>query len=350
MKCRRNTGDLSAFTEKTEMKMKEITMVLAGLNFGRHIVSRLMTDTGIQKYVRLVGVCDFDRSKAEKIAGEYNLEVFDSIESICRTPGIDAAGLFCGPCRRAEVLEKFVAAGIPVMTTKPFELSSSAAEKVLALAAEKRVPVHLNSPAPEPTAAQNILRQWITEFQLGRPVSAHVETYIKYSEKPDGSWMDDPARCPAAPLLRLGIYGINTLIASCGDIESVKVVHSRISTGRPTADNAAMLLRFANGAIGTVSANFATDDGRKYPDDLVIHFEHGTVKRRKIDNGTKTVFELFTPDEYKCQTLPPDQLDGQYQWQAFARAVNEKTPNSAEYNRKIIASARAMEMLGLESR
>src|SRR5690606_1581322 len=105
------------------------------------------------------------------------------------------------------------------MTTKPFEVDPDAAADVLAEAQRLGRFVHLNSPTPVmPVDLQQVL-DWRDRFDLGRPVGCRLETYASYHEQADGSWLDDPERCPAAPIFRLGIYLINM---SCNCLASLR--------------------------------------------------------------------------------------------------------------------------------
>jgi predicted dehydrogenase len=138
------------------------------------------------------------------------------------------------------LIRKAIRAGKHVMTTKPFELDPQAAANVLAEAKSLGMVVHLNSPpATRPGDIQQIFN-WQREHDLGRPVSAQCQTWVSYREKPDGSWYDDPKRCPVAPIFRLGIYAINDLMFLFKNPRQVSVMHSRLFTQRPTPDHALM--------------------------------------------------------------------------------------------------------------
>jgi predicted dehydrogenase len=91
--------------------------------------------------------------------------------------------------------------------------------------------------------------------------------------------MDDPQRCPAAPLTRLGIYLINDIVTLFGRVLEVQVTTSRMFTGRPTPDNAQLSLLFENHAIGSIFASFCVENGQHYGNSMTLHYERGTILR-----------------------------------------------------------------------
>ena len=305
-------------------------MVVVGLKFGGHMVEeRLLKEPG-REYVDLVGVCDLDQSLAREMADRNQLRQVESLDAILADPSIEAVGLFTGPAGRSDLIRKIIRAGKHVMTTKPFDVDPAAGLAVLSEARERKKAVHLNSPAPLPAPETGQIMEWVREFDLGRPVSLHWETYADYFDKADGSWYDDPERCPVAPIFRLGIYGINQVVRLCGPVAQVNVASSRIRTGRPTADNATVLLSFQNGVVGSIHASFCVKSDYPYPNNLTINYESGTVTTSPIDVnpfgtcGRKVSLKVLGEAGQvitREASFGKEGLSGAYQWDAFHRAV-----------------------------
>ncbi len=311
------------------------TIAVVGLRFGRHIVEQVAAGSG-RPHLRLVGLCDLERDKAEALSVQHGgVPVYASLDAILADPAIRTVGLFTGPVGRAELLRKIICAGRDVITTKPFELDVAAAEAVLREAAERGRVIHLNSPNPgtSPDLAQ-ILR-WQEELQLGRAVAARAETWVSYREQPDGSWYDDPQRCPVAPLFRLGIYLINDLVRLMGRVQRVSVFSSRIFTGRPTPDNAQLSLMFESGALANILASFCVRDGDHYRNSLTVNYADGTVYRevgphRQVSADAAELTAVVAdgpPDALRRRVAASACLpmaSGRYDWEGFARAVNRE--------------------------
>jgi len=305
-------------------------MVVVGLRFGRYIVEEQLLKGPGGEHVELIGVCDLDQALAGEVAGLHQLRHYESLDTVLADPSVEAVGLFTGPDGRADLIRSIIRAGKHVMTTKPLEVDAAAALAVLREARELGKAVHLNSPGPLPDPETGQIMEWTREFDLGRPVSLHWETYADYFNDADGSWYDDPERCPVAPIFRLGIYGINQTVRLCGPVAQVNVVSSRIRTGRPTADNATMSLLFSNGVVGSIHASFCVKSDYPYPDNLTINYERGSVTTDPSEVnqhgtcGRKVSLKVLGEDGQvvvREASFGQDGLSGAYQWDAFHRAV-----------------------------
>jgi predicted dehydrogenase len=306
----------------------KIPIAIVGLNYGRWIIESLLNEKAAGRYFRIGAICDLDSSRARAMAEKTGARTM-TFEEVLADPDIPAIGLFTGPGGRAGFIRKIIRAGKDVMTTKPFELDVERAVDVLEEARSLGRVVHLNSPSPLTPPDLVQIEKWRTEHQLGSPVSCHAETYASYREQADGSWYDDPERCPVSPVFRIGIYMINDLVQMFGEPEAVQVLTSRIRTGRPTPDNAQMGILFKNGAIANVFASLCVDDGQRWADSLVLHFESGTIYRNVGPlvfgggpEGTTTLKLLARrAGETKIETVRFETRSGQYQWEAFHNAI-----------------------------
>ena len=143
-----------------------------------------------------------------------------------------------------------IAAGIPVLVEKPLA-DSVAGGEVLVLAAERAgVPLltgHHRRHNPMIQRARAI----ITEGRLGRIVSVHAFFWLL---KPDSyfevSWRRKPG---AGPILLNFIHDIDLLRYFCGEVEEVQAFASRAIRNHDADETAVVLLRFANGVLGTVN-------------------------------------------------------------------------------------------------
>lgn len=309
---------------------------IVGLNFGRHILPHLQ-DPDVARLFRLAAVCDLDPSRRREWAARCHVPEYPSLDALLEEPGVPVIGLFTPPRGRAELLRRIIRAGKDVMTTKPFELDSVAAREVLEEASSLGRIIHLNSPAPRPTAVRRQIREWETRYHLGRPVFCRGEATADYSEEADGTWYDDPALCPVAPIFRIGIYLINELTGLFGDVVSTQVISTSIRTGRPTPDNAQLSLEFANGAIGSIFASFCVGNGQFYANSLLLHYERGTIQYNldpaefgQANKSSRLRLIAAPPGEERVvieEWSGPGCL-GDYQWDAFHDAIRTRDVGS----------------------
>jgi predicted dehydrogenase len=310
-------------------------MVILGANFGAKIARQLIAAPGT---VRVAGVCDLDQPKAHALANELNVSVYASLDQVLADPNVEAVGVFTGPIGRARLIECIIQAGKHVMTTKPFELDPAEAARAFAAAEQHRRVLHLNCPAPVPAADLAAIREWLASADLGRPVALLARTWGDYHEVADGSWMDDPARCPGGPLFRLGVYFLNDFAGLLGRPTEVHVQHARVRTGRPTPDNAQISIAYEGGALATILTSFCVRDGQPYRDDVEIACERGTIRRWMIRSGDLDMSRDHAVVELQRAGHPVRRVvtatgdyAGWYAWPAFQAAVRG-LPGSVPHN------------------
>ena len=330
-----------------------IPVAVIGLNFGNMIAKELARGVTLP-HARLAAVCDQRAPIAERWAKELGVPGCTDIDQILKDPAIPAVALITRPAGRAGLLKRCLDAGKHVMTTKPFERDARAAADILAYARTRKLALHLNSPAPEPSEDIAHILQWRDANDLGRAVHASFTVHANYqetaSDDPATAWYDDPTQCPIAPLYRLGIYGINDMISILGCPESVQATSLRFRTGRPTADNALALLRFPGGALATLAASFCVGDGAPYGNRLEISWERGSAWRDPGplalgDPPTRTLhFQRPDGSVSRVETRFARAVSGHYNWELFAKAIRGQHAAS-DYDARIVAGVATIEAL-----
>lgn len=322
---------------------------LVGLNFGATIAAEMRTNPRMAGY-RLAMVCDLDEAKARAFGAEHGVPYTSDLDTLLADPAIPAVILMTGPQGRATLIDRIISAGKDVITTKPFETSADAAERVLRKAAELGRGVFINSPSTGKSPELDQIRAWEKDFQLGRLVGARWEGGYKAVEKADGSWYDDPEQCPAAPLFRLGIYGVNELVQLFGEPDSLQVQESRFLTGRPTSDLAQMQIRFKNGGLVSLMAGWCFEP-RHGVMHLKLFYEQGCITRHMdlVKSNHHVVMNLYLPEEGFSRAAQTLELDLQalgygYPWEAFYEAVTTgQGLVKPENHRHMVQAIRLME-------
>ncbi len=248
-----------------------------GLNYGAHALERNFANGNA--FVELAGVLDLDAKLTESVGRKYGVRAFRSLEELLAEDSLDAVALFTPPSGRAELIRKALRAGKHVLATKPFELDPGQAADVLREADKLGLALHSNSPSPAWPADLAQIELWRREHDLGRITGAVGEVYGNNHEVADGSWLDQPERCPLAPMFRLGIYLINDLSVLMTQPEEVNCLSSRVRTRRPTPDNAVLSIRYRDGSLANIYATLCVNDGDAYRNSLALHFERGSIYR-----------------------------------------------------------------------
>ena len=148
-----------------------------------------------------------------------------------------------------------IAAGIPVLVEKPLAEDLAGARLITEAARRAAVPVlvgHHRRHSPLIARAREI----VASGQLGRIVAVNGLCWFR---KPDAYFEAAPwRREPGGGVVLINcIHVVDDLRNLCGDIASVQAFASNASRGFPVEDTAAIVLRFASGALGTLSISDA---------------------------------------------------------------------------------------------
>jgi len=299
----------------------KIRLGLVGLRFGLWASRRIIAHPELP--VRLERICDLDLAHAETCSKELGVAVAPNLQAMLDDDQIDAICLFTEPTGRANLIRKVIRAGKDVMTTKPFETDPQAAWDILQEARSLGRIVHLNSPNARPFGEMAVIRDWVDSGSIGTPVVAQANAWANYgATKPDGTWYDDPRRCPAAPVFRIGIYMLNNLLQVFGEPVEVQVTTQRFQTKRPTPDNASLTISFADGGIVNIVASFAVGGPDNYKNSMTIGGTKGVIyfaTGPKARDGGVTEILLSTDDRLERRELTG--VSGEYDWDFFAQRV-----------------------------
>ena len=142
--------------------------------------------------------------------------------------------------------------GVPALVEKPISGDVTSAMQLVAASEAADVPIlvgHHHRHSPLIAGAREIIRSG----RLGRMVAAHGFYWFR---KPDTGYFDGPGewrRGPGGgPILINLIHMIDDFRNLCGDIVKVQAAQSSATRGFAVEDTAAMILHFANGALGTL--------------------------------------------------------------------------------------------------
>lgn len=145
-----------------------------------------------------------------------------------------------------------IRAGVPVLVEKPLAVDTGSARALVTAAQAAGVPLlvgHHRRHSPLVAAAHAA----IAGGRIGRPVMVNAQCWLM---KPDSYFAPDwRRRAGAGPVLTNMIHDIDLLRHFCGEVVSVQAAQSNALRGHEVEDSAAALLRFAGGALATLSVS-----------------------------------------------------------------------------------------------
>jgi predicted dehydrogenase len=227
----------------------KIALVGAGL-IGRAHLDRLDASPDCD----CAAICD-PTDSAKALSGERGTPWFASITEMLAAMKPDGAIIATPNALHVPGAIECLEAGVPVLIEKPLAESVAAAELLVAAQARKGVPVlggHHRRHNPIVKAA----RKLVQGGGIGRLVAVNSLFLIR---KPD-DYFDVAWRREAGggPVLINLIHDIDNLRFICGEIDSVQAMTSNATRGFAVEDTAALIFRFANGALGTATVSDVT--------------------------------------------------------------------------------------------
>lgn len=218
----------------------------------------------------VVAVADMDVSRAQARAQEYTIPHAYTVAQLLADPAIEIVINLTVPQAHAEVSLAILNAGKHAYGEKPLGLTREEGQKILALAAEKKLLVGC---APDTFLGGGIqtARKVIDDGLIGRPVAA---TAFMCGHGPE-SWHPNPEfyyKAGGGPMFDMGPYYLTALINLLGPVRRVTgsaqiSFPERTATSKEkyglkitvdVATHVAGVMDFASGAVGTIITSFDT--------------------------------------------------------------------------------------------
>jgi predicted dehydrogenase len=256
-----------AETHRTAMRLDDKCVLIAGVFSRDSEKSR--------------GAARLLRIDPDRVYPDYR--VMAEVESKRESDRIDVAVIVTRTDSHFEIAKKFLESGIQVICDKPLCLSLAEAKELKRLAEEKELILCLTHNYSGYAMVRHAARM-VRNGDLGKICVVQAEHASGWAAKllenqghPQAAWRTDPVLSgDASVLFDLGTHAHQLARFVTGlEITEVAAELSQIVQGRAIKDNANLLLRFSNGARGTLWASMAA-----------IGNEHGLRIRVYGDRGS----------------------------------------------------------------
>ncbi len=261
-----------------------VRIAVIGLKFGYHHVQTLLTMHGIE----LVAVAD--RHTDADYATRYGIKVYKDALEMMRVEKPDAVSICTSPKPREALIEYAATHGIAMFIEKPLASTLEQAKRLAALCEQHRARVMVGFSFRFHPAIQR-LRELIDgtpeHGSLGRGLVLNGEYIFDWLPEPNGwLWQPDNGN---------GFFNENSchlFDAVCYLLgEPVSVMAEGINVkGSPSEEAAAITMRFASGAIASLTVGcLATGAFSNYPR-INVMAEHGQAQLQ----GREHIWESLT--------------------------------------------------------
>ena len=244
--------------------------------------------TKVFKEIKLVGVCDLIRERAENAQKKYNVpKLYETMHDAFADPEVDLVLNITRPYEHFEVSKAALLAGKHVYCEKPLGATFEEGVELVRLAQEKGL--YLGG-APDTFMGAGIqtARRLIDEGAIGKIVGANV--YF-LGRGPEG-WHPDPEffyKVGGGPMLDMGPYYVTTLVNLLGEADSV-MAYGRISFPQRVIGSephkgevidvevdtfSTGAIRFKSGAVASLTVSFDSYTDRN--EFIEIYGETGSI-------------------------------------------------------------------------
>jgi predicted dehydrogenase len=223
------------------------------IGFGFHAEKRLVSAFAASENSRLVGLWRRDPAKAKANAQEFGIEhVFETAEALCASPGIDAIFVASPDSLHLHDVLLSLKHRKPVLCEKPLAMNATEVQQMLAAAKSAGV-VFGVAQNMRYNASSQLMRDWIAEGRIGKPVLANAQFCYAASMSPR-QWIYDPTLALGGPIGDVAIHCIDALRFVMGsDVAEVATLAHTDANSGAVESHAVVALEFTNGAMGGVT-------------------------------------------------------------------------------------------------
>jgi predicted dehydrogenase len=148
-----------------------------------------------------------------------------------------------------------IARGVSLLMEKPITDTLDDGERLCAAAEAAGVPLLVGHQRRHSLRVRTA-KAWVDAGRIGRPLAAHaMATWLKPDDYFDVAWRREPG---GGPVLINLIHDIDILRHLLGEVTQVQAATSSAARGHAVEDTAAVMLRFAGGAVATLLTSDAT--------------------------------------------------------------------------------------------
>jgi predicted dehydrogenase len=214
----------------------------------------------------LVVIWDDMQERGQRYADKYKAEYSDNLEATISREDVDGFIVCAENTRHLRLLKAAIPSRKPIFCEKPFTTTTAEAAEAVALIREHGSIVHMGYFQPFSADLQGVIAKVATgdlgNITHARYRNAHHAAYGHWFDSPDLAWFADPELAGGGAFMDMGTHAVHLLRTILGPVESAFATISNVSGIYPDVDdNGLALLRFKNGALGTIEASWVQTGG-----------------------------------------------------------------------------------------
>jgi UDP-N-acetyl-2-amino-2-deoxyglucuronate dehydrogenase len=203
----------------------------------------------------LVAVADIVPAQAQKLAEKYGVRAYTDVQEMLARERLDVVNICVPSGLHGEIACQAMRAGKHVIVEKPMEIRLEAIDEMLRVQHEANVKLAVISQHRfDPASLQ--VRELVEQRVFGRLVLGNVLVpwWRSQAYYDSGSWRGTWAIDGGGVLMNQAIHSIDLLQWLMGPVKSIYAATDTLVHRMETEDVAVAVLRFTNGALGTIAA------------------------------------------------------------------------------------------------
>ncbi|NNE77291.1 MAG: Gfo/Idh/MocA family oxidoreductase [Pricia sp.] len=226
--------------------------------------------------VDLVALYTKSSSRTAEVEDEFGVPVYSNMDDFLASEEMDLICVCNESGRHGEAIKASAMAGKHVLCEKPLEVTTEKIDEVIEVCKKQNIKlgcVFQNRCSQD----YRIVEEAVKSGKLGKLLmgNAQINWYRSDEYYAKSDWRGTLEFDGGAAFMNQGIHTIDLLINSMGDVQSVFGDVNTMVHEIEGEDVGAGLLKFENGAIGTITGGTALWPG--YPERLEIYGEKGSI-------------------------------------------------------------------------
>lgn len=203
----------------------------------------------------LSAVADLVIERAQRLAAKYGAHAYSDMDEMLARERLDVVTICTPSGMHGEHACRAMRAGYHVIVEKPMEIRLEAIDEMLRVQQESGVKLAIISQHRFDPAAQQV-RALLDERAFGRLVLGHAQIpwWRSQAYYDSGEWRGTWNLDGGGVLMNQSIHWIDLLQWMMGSVKSIAAYTDTLSHHMETEDAAVAVLRFASGALGTITA------------------------------------------------------------------------------------------------
>src|SRR5216684_4719435 len=242
---------------------------------------------------QLVAVTDINPEKAQRLADEYAVKPYTDLAEMLAGEQLDVVDICTPSGLHGEQACQVMRSGRHVIVEKPMEVSNAAIAEMLRVQQETGMKLAVISQHRFDPATRQVY-DLVEEQAFGRLVLGNVIVpwWRSQAYYDSGEWRGTWELDGGGVLMNQSIHSIDLLQWLMGPVRSVYAYTDTLVHRMETEDVAVAVLRFANGALGTISATTGAYPGVSTR--IEIYGDKGSAV---IENDQLTYLHLARDDQ-----------------------------------------------------